>query len=70
MVIPKRSGARAERPRGNAGRERTGQGAASALQEMLRRRQQDPRPGGLQAVPRREPARTESRRVADGKRHG
>lgn len=57
MARTKRSPARAERPRGASG----GEGAASALKEMLRRQQQNPRPGAIGAAARGEKPRREER---------
>lgn len=42
----------ASRPSGNGAPERrSGQGAGSALRELLRRQAQNPRPGAVQAAP-------------------
>lgn len=52
MARPKLSAlSTAGRPRGNGGGRRSGQGANTALDEMLRRQAQNPRPGPLNAPP-------------------
>lgn len=52
MAIDKALPARGDtRPRSNGGGRRSGQGAGSALHEMLRRQAQNPRPGSGQATP-------------------
>jgi len=62
---PRGGGAAGKGPRGS-----NGQGAGSALAEMLKRRAQNPRPGGVQQPPRDASDQREARHAAPRKPRG
>ena len=71
MARPKAAPQGANRPKGSGSPEsRSGQGAGSALRELLRRQAQNPRPGAVQAAPAGREQRQPPAQLNERKRRG